>query len=444
MPSSDSTAGSIDQDFLTEEARRSAFPETALLRQTFPFSGLADAGAAVRAELEALPLRDRLSPGQTVGIAAGSRGVANIAEILRAVADSAKAAGAKPFIFAAMGSHGGASAEGQRRILEKYGINESAMGCPVRCGSEAVPVGRLPNGVPVYLDRHAAEADRIVPVNRVKSHTAFHAAVESGLCKMLAVGCGKQPGASSCHNAFLRGEFEETVIGAARLHIEAGRVAAGAAVLENGGGETALVKALPPEELIEAEKKLIRQARQMEGKLPFDQLDCLIVDQIGKSVSGTGMDTNVIGRSNFAELYPPLQRQPKIARIYVRDFAPHSDGNASGLGFADAASARLVAQIDRRVSYMNAFTAKVPQSVKIPPYFEDDRTALQWLLNSLGAVKPEDARVAHIGSTRRLAEMRVSRALQKEAEAHPYAEIVSEWGPMEFGSGGSLAPISPP
>jgi hypothetical protein len=421
-----------------DELNATQFPRMARVKQRFPRPVLQDIPAAISSELSALRLDDRIKPGDSVAITGGSRGIANIATIIRAAVDHVKSLGANPFVFPAMGSHGGATPEGQAEVLHHYGITEETMGCPIRCTMDVVEVGQLDNGTPVYLDSFAHAADHVGIINRVKPHTDFHGAVESGLCKMMAIGIGKQHGASHYHKAFLRYHFEEIVLGAAAMHLAKSNVAFGLAVLENAYDETASVTATGPEDLIQVEQKLIREARDLMGRLPVDELDCLIVDQMGKNISGTGMDTNLIGRAMFPDLYPLPDGCPSIMRIFVRGLTPESDGNASGIGFADVATQRLVDSIDRHSTMMNAFTANTPHGMKIPVAFDTDRDGLAWVLNTLGLTEPQDSRTVRIHTTLHIDEVLVSEALLPEVRENPALEIVGDVGDMAFDADGNL------
>ncbi len=429
---------SVDGAELPADVRETRFPKMARVRQTFDRPRVDDVAASVRAQAAECGLGSRLRAGDTVAITAGSRGIANIDTVVRGVVDAVRDAGAKPFVFPAMGSHGGATAEGQASVLEHYGITKATMGCPVKCGSDAVELGRLDDGTPVYLDAYAHEADHLAVVNRVKPHTGFHAAVESGLCKMLAIGVGKQIGANYYHRAFLRQDFEETVLGAANFLIDSGRVCMGLAVVENAYDETAMVVGLAPEEVVSVEKKLIRQARELMGSILFKEIDCLIVDYIGKDVSGGGMDSNITGRKFRDGEGASSVHAPDILRIFVRDMTEKSQGNATGIGSADVTTTRLVEQIDRNSTYMNALTAKVTAGCKIPPYFDTDVAALAWVLNTVGLTEPQDTKTVRIRSTLDLEDILVSEALVAEAREAPNATVLGGLERMPFTDAGRL------
>ena len=429
---------SVDGAALPTDVQGTQFPRMARVRQSFDRPRVDDISATVVEQVAACGLGERVGAGQSVAITAGSRGIANMAEIARALVDAVRDVGGEPFVFPAMGSHGGATAEGQAAVLEHYGITEATMGCPIRSGSDAAEVGRLRDGTPVYLDRYANEADHLLVVNRVKPHTGFHAAVESGLCKMLAIGVGKQVGASYYHRAFLRQDFQETVLGAANFLIESGHVAMGLAIVENAYDETAMLVGLAPEEIVTVEKKLIQQARNLMGSIPFDEVDCLIVDYIGKDVSGAGMDSNITGRKFRAGEGASSVHAPDVLRIFVRDLTEKSQGNATGIGAADVTTKRVVDQIDRAATYMNALTAKVTAGCKIPPYFDTDAAALAWVLNTVGLTEPQDTKVVRIRSTLDLEEMLVSEALLDEAASLAHARVLGDAQAMQFSDDGAL------
>lgn len=428
----------VDGVELPADVRETRYPKMARVRQRFDRPRVDDIPATVAAGVAECGLGERVRPGQSVAITAGSRGIANIDTIVRAVVDAVRGLGGAPFVFPAMGSHGGSTAEGQAAVLEHYGITAETMGCPVKSTSDAVEVGRLADDTHVYLDRHAHEADHVAVVNRIKPHTGFHAAVESGLCKMLAIGVGKQVGASYYHRAFLRQDFEETVLGAANFLIDSGRVCMGLGIVENAYDETAMLVALAPDEIVAVEKKLIQQARELMGSIPFEEIDCLIVDHIGKDVSGAGMDSNITGRKFRAGEGKSSVHAPRVLRILVRDLTEKSQGNATGIGAADVTTKLLVDKIDRSATYMNALTAKVTEGCKIPPYFDTDAAALAWVLNTVGLTEPEDTKTVRIRSTLDLEDILVSEALLPEARGLAHAAVLGEPEPMRFDEAGAL------
>jgi hypothetical protein len=412
------------------------YPHMIRVKQAFKTTPIKDIPGTVHSELAKLGLEETITPGSTVAITAGSRGVANIATVLSAVVEELKKIGAKPFIVPAMGSHGGATPEGQKMVLKKYGITEEAMGCPIKSSMEVVEIGSTPDGLPVFLDKHASEADHIGVVNRVKPHTDFKASIESGLMKMMTIGLGKQKGADLYHRGVVQYSYYQIVVSVGREVIKRSPVAFGLALVENQMDETALIRAVPPGEIEETDRKLLRTAKRLMPRIPFDSMDILIVDQIGKEISGAGMDPNVIGRHvvPFAKVPP----RPKILRIFVRDLSPDSYGNGIGIGMADFTTRRLVDKMDRTPTYMNCITGCTPESARIPVYFDSDREVMDAALRSLGLVEPENARIVHIADTLRLEEMEISEAMEAEAEKIQNVSLIGKPHSIAFDGEGNL------
>jgi hypothetical protein len=408
----------------------------ALVRQHFPAPVVDDIPGTVTAELERLRLDATIRPGASVALTAGSRGIAHIAAILQAAVAHLKALGAKPFIVPAMGSHGGATSDGQMAILQHYGITEETMGVPVRATMDAVRIGEVMDGVPAYLDGHAYEADHIGVINRIKPHTDYHGVLESGLFKMMAIGLGKQVGASYYHRAFFHYGFDRILTEVGRCVLRTGKVAFGLGILENAYDETARIVGVRPEAMETTEHLLLKEARALMGRLPFERLDLLIVDWMGKNISGTGMDTNIIGR-----LYQDGQPEPDspfILRIFVRGLTEESEGNAAAIGLADITTTRLVQQIDREKTYMNAFTSGTPGKMRVPLHFDTDREALAWALNTIGLTPPEKSRTVRIHSTLHIRDVLISESLFDEARGRDDLEIRGEPRAMEFDDEGNL------
>ncbi len=412
------------------------FPRMFRVKQRFEGPSLPDIPGAVRETMRPLHLQDKVKPGQTVAVTAGSRGIANIDRITRAVVDELKALGLQPFIVPTMGSHGGATPEGQRTVLEHYGITEAAMGCPIRSSMEVVQIGEV-KGIPVFCDKNAWGADHIAVVARIKPHTDFTGEIESGLFKMMAIGLGKQHGAEHYHRAGHAYGYAEVFPLVGRKVLETARILFGLGIVENGYEETAKVRALLPKDFEGGEKALLQEAKAWMARLPFDILDLLIVDDLGKNISGAGMDTNVIGR-------PFVQKaldRPKIRRIFVRDITPESEGNAVGIGMADVTTRRLVEKINYQAMYMNAITSGVSEGAKVPMTFDTDREAIQVALAMIGLTPPEQARVVRIRTTLHLTEMDVSEALLPEVKANERLSVVTGPAPLAFDSQGNLPPF---
>lgn len=416
-----------------------ALPRMIRVKQHFEAPVITALPAAIRAELDGIDAASIVGRGDSVAITGGSRGVANVDVAIRATVDYLKDLGAEPFVVPAMGSHGGATAEGQRSVLEHYGITEQTVGAPIKATMDVVEVGHTADGLPVFLDRYAAEADYVVPLNRIKAHTDFSGSIESGLLKMMVIGLGKQKGANIYHRAFFQYGFEHVITTVGGLLLETGKIAFGLGLIENAHEHTAQVAAMRADELMRRERELLVESKALMGRLPFDTLDLLIVDWMGKNISGTGMDTNVIGR--MMQNFEPEPEKPAILRIFVADITDESDGNATGVGLADFTTTRLVDKYDRHSTYMNGITALGPQKSKIPYYYDTDREAIEVALETIGLTPPEGGRVVRIENTLKLTEVDISEPLLEEAELRSDLEVIGELKPFEFGADGNLLPF---
>ena len=411
-------------------------PQMYRIRQKLASQRLGDIPAGVRAALgrARLPIKR----GDTVAVGAGSRGIANIAVIVAAVVAHLKELGAVPFVFPAMGSHGGATPEGQLEILEGYGITEASMGCPLRATMEVKQVGET-LGLPVWCDAIAAEADWIGVVNRVKPHTDFKGEIESGMCKMLTIGLGKHKGARQYHRAAVQHGFEKVIVSVAREMMAKARVGFGLAIVENGYDETAAVEAFNAQDLEAGERRLLADAKQWMARLPFSPIDVLVVEEMGKEISGAGMDTNVIGRhANPNEAFP---KHPQILRIVALDLTEASGGNATGVGNAEFVTRRLAGKIDWKKTAINMLTAGSTNLAKLPLTFDSDREAVESALQCIGLTTPEQARVIRIRNTLLLAEIECSEAFLPEIRRTPSLEILGEARPLAFDEAGRIVPL---
>lgn len=386
------------------------FPRLITVRRRFARPCLDDPIAAVRAEIRGLltRLRPTLKPGARVAVTAGSRGITGIPAILRAVVEELRGQGADPFLVSAMGSHGEGTVEGQRVILESLGITEASVGARLRITDQTVQICRTPEGFPVHCDAEAAAADAIFLINRVKAHTAFRGPNESGLLKMMAIGLGKVPGATAVHHLGPR-SMARAVPEAARLFLERMPVIGGLAIVENGYEETAAVRALAPAEMERVEGELLAYSKTLLPGLPVDQIDLLVVDEMGKNFSGTGLDTNAIGRWAIPGFPDP--EAPSITRVVVLGLSEATHGNANGIGLADVITARLVRQINFSATYLNALTTTYLQRARLPMVAADARSALALALESLGCADP---RVVRIPNTLHLETVQVSENLAGE------------------------------
>jgi Lactate racemase N-terminal domain len=419
-----------------------AFPRMFLLRQKFPPAPGVDAARSVREEMAAV--QPALKPGMRVAVAVGSRGITNLQAIVSAVVETLQSAGAEPFIIPAMGSHGGATPEGQTELLAEYGITEHDLHVPIRATMEVERIGVTPEGVDVYCSVEAMRGDAIVIVNRIKPHTDFSGRIGSGIMKMMVIGLGKRVGAANYHVAAGRLGYEETLRAIARVTLRTAPILCGIAILENQRHETARIALLPREEVEAREEELFQEAKRLMPKLPFEDIDLLIVDRLGKNISGSGIDPNIIGRgvhgySSFLgqKNLPP----PRIKRIFVRDLTPETHGNAIGIGFADLTTTRLVEGMDRRVTYVNALTSLTPNGAKIPIHFDTDQEALALGLQSLGLADGSQARVVRIQDTLTLEDMEISEAYLPALTDRTDLEARSELKEMRFDSAANLVPL---
>ncbi len=414
-----------------------SYPMMFRVRQTFDSPRLADIPAAVEKELASLDLGKRIKPGQRVAITAGSRGIANIHVIVRGIAQHLLSLGAKPFVVPAMGSHGGGTVEGQVGILTGYGITEEFVGCPILATMETVVVCRTPEGIPVHFDRNAFEADHVVVCGRIKPHTNFHGDVESGLMKMMLIGLGKHNGAKIYHRAIQNYSFGQIVRAVAGQVLEKCRIVAGLGIVENGYDETALVKGVAPEEFEAREKELLILAKSWMPRLPFDQADVLLVEQLGKDISGAGMDTNVIGRKGHIP-----DELPRVRRIIVRGLTEATHGNAAGIGYAEFCKTSVVNEIDFEITKINCLTGGHPEGGRTPIHYETDRELLDAALGVVGLVEPSEARILWIRDTLHLAEVECSVAYLDEARTRPDLQILIEPRPMPLDEQGQLCSLA--
>ncbi|MDY6824798.1 MAG: lactate racemase domain-containing protein [Thermodesulfobacteriota bacterium] len=413
-----------------------SFPEMALVRQQLCHAPVKDVAGAVSAALAGSESLSRASAGASVAVAVGSRGIHAIDTIVRTCVDGLKDKGLNPLIVPAMGSHGGATPEGQTAVLAGYGITESAMGAPIVADMETDSVGTLSCGMDVFFSRAALAADWILPVNRIKPHTKFTGPIESGLAKMLAVGAGKADGAAEIHRYAVNHTFA-VIEAAAAMILGKCPVLCGLGILEDGYGNTARVAAVSPETLLADEKVLLAKAYEMLPRIAFDHVDILVVDRIGKDISGIGMDSNVTGRHR--DITGNFYIHPHVKRIFVRDLSPGSAGNANGIGLADFTTNRLACSVDREKTFKNALIAISPEKAAMPMAFECDRDALIACARSCGLPGLADARIIRIQSTAHLERFFVSRAFEAELAAAVNVSMETQWVPLRFDEDGNFA-----
>jgi hypothetical protein len=411
--------------------RHDRLPGWALVRQLMDPVEIGDVPAAVAAALATVA--DRIRPDQRVCLAVGSRGIDRIAEVTRATVSILHAIGAEVFLVPAMGSHGGATAEGQREVLASLGISEASVGCEIRASMATVRIGEV-GRIPVFMDRHAFEdADVIIPINRVKPHTDFSGPVESGLLKMIAIGLGKQLGADTFHREGFS-TFAELIPAVGRYILSQSNIPFGLALLENGHARLRRVEAVPAERMFEREQELREEADGSLARLPIDDLDVLVIDRIGKDISGLGMDSNVVGRYYTG----PTGRGPSIQRIVVRDLTDETEGNAVGIGMADVVLRRAADRMDRTKTYMNCITAKTPEGARVALTVETDREAIDVALACCLKVIVPEARIARILDTKHLGWFYASEPLLPELIDGGHCEIVANVAPIGFDAEGAL------
>ena len=437
----DRSSLAVPESVVLEATGEQALPEMGVVEQVWETDPIdpADIEALTRQAVESLEW-DGVPEGGEVAVGAGSRGIATLAALVGGVVTAGEARGYDPVVFPAMGSHGGATAEGQREKLEALGVTESSVGCEIRSSMDVVEVGRTAErDVPVVADANAVAADAILPVNRVKPHTDFDGAVESGLSKMLVIGMGKQRGAKIAHEWAVDWSFRNMIPEITEQLLEALPVVGGVAVVEDQHDDTALVEGVPPSGFLDREAELLERAYASMPTLPFDDLDVLVLDRQGKDVSGQGMDTNVIGRRPFA-INEPEPDSPEIKRIYTRGLTETTHGNAMGMGSADFVHRDLLEGVDGSTTLINAITASTVRGVRLPPVVETDRAGLVGSLSTVGVVSPEDARVLRVADTMHLGRLYASPALIEEARERDDLRVVAEPEPVEFDDGDFVTP----
>jgi hypothetical protein len=413
-------------------------PRMVRVRQKFAAPTVDDVAESVVTQFENPLIRDRVKPGMRIAVGCGSRGIANIAECAGAVIAQLKGLGAEPFIFPAMGSHGSASAEGQIRVLDSLGINEQTMGCPIKSSMDVVELGKLDDGTPVYCDKHAAEADAIALVCRVKAHTNFRAPIESGIVKMLVIGMGKIKGASAMHWHGFE-SFKDLLPAAAELIMDRKQFLFGVAMVENAAEQTALVEVVPAEQVLDREPALLSLSKELMPQLQFDEFDVLIVDQVGKNISGAGMDPNIIGSS---VRFTGGQAKPLIRKIVALGLTPETDGNATGIASADVITMRLYRDFDPAKTYANVIAASMLEGGAIPMIMNTDQQAIQLAVKTVLRTLPQDVRVVHIANTLEILEIDVSENMLPLVRSYPSKfEILGEPAPMQFDAAGNLEPM---
>lgn len=413
------------------------FPRLFAVRQHFPDRSLKDIPGQVTKQLSSAAFGSRLAPGARVAIGVGSRGIANIAAIVKAVVEYWKSNSTIPFIFPAMGSHGAATAEGQADVLAHYGIHEATMGCPIVSSLDVVQLGATPEGIKTYLDRSAFESDGVFLVNRVKWHTDFAGKIESGLYKMMAIGLGKFAGAQQYHTFAYKLGLEHVIRNVGREVLRSGKILGGLAIIEDGNHNTAQLTPVPVEQMEQKEEELLALAKSWMGRIPVEALDILIIDEIGKNISGAGMDTKVINRSIQAG-YNPWPNAPQVERIFVRDLSELTYNNGVGIGMADVITDRLLHKIDWTPTHINSLTASTPAAIRTPIHFPSDRLCLEKIAPTVGKFSTRELTIGWIRNSLDLGHLGLSENLLPEIRKNPSLEILGPARELEFDAEGNL------
>lgn len=419
-----------------------SFPPLLLVRQKFPDRRIHDIETEVARSLDGSGFGHGLKPGARIALGVGSRGIHNIAGITRAVVAWWKQHGFDPFLFPAMGSHGAATAEGQADVLAHYGIHEGAMGCPVVSSLEVVSLGRTAEGIEAFFDRAAWEADAVMLINRVKWHTDFAGKLESGLFKMMAIGLGKFAGAQRYHTFAYRQGLERVIRTVGRHVLATGKVLGGLAILEDANHNTAGVVAVRAAEMERKEEELLDRVKSWMGRIPMP-LDILIVDEIGKNISGAGMDTKVVNRSVQGQSNV-WDTAPRIERIFARGLSSSSYGNAVGIGMADVIHDRLLKRVDWNATMINSLTASTPANIRTPIHFSSDRECLERIWPTTGRFDLQEVRIGWIRSSMELGVLGLSENLLPEIEANPLLEVLGPSQQFEFDGAGDLTALPLP
>lgn len=421
-------------DVIAELLKDIPLPRMVKIRQSFPAEELTDVEAAVNREMANARVLELIKPEMCVAVAVGSRGVAGLSTIVRVVVEAIKGRGGRPFIVPSMGSHGGATAAGQIEVLANLNVTEATAGCPIRSSMEVVQIGRLDNGLPVYIDREASQADGIVVINRVKPHTAFRGSVESGICKMITIGLGKQKGAESCH-AYSFKYMAENILAMSQIALEKMPVLFAVATVENAYDKIRKIRVAAAKDIIETDRQLLVEAKANMPRIYFDQIDVLVIDRIGKNISGDGMDPNITGRYPT----PYASGGPEVSKMAVLDLTDETHGNANGMGTADFATRKLADKVNFKMTYANGLTSTVVGPTRMPTILDNDRDAVKAAIKTCNALELTKAKVVRIKDTLHLAEIWISESLLPAAQNHANIEILSKPAIMKFDDRGNLA-----
>lgn len=424
----------IHMSILNELLKDIPVPKMLKVRQSFDDTKLDDVDGALNEALQKEEIRRTVKPGMEIAVAVGSRGVDQIVEVTRITITYLKELGSKPFIVPSMGSHGGATAEGQTAVLAHLGVTEESVGAEIRSSMEVVEIGKLENGLPVYVDKLASQADGIVVINRVKPHTAFRGTVESGIMKMIAIGLGKQRGAETCHQLGFE-HMGKHIILMASMILEKMPVLFGVATVENAFDKVAHVEVLLPDEIETRETELQKMAKQLLPKINFEKIDVLVIDEIGKNISGDGMDPNITGRYPT----PYAHGGPEVNKMVVLDLTPETEGNANGVGTADFTTRRLVDKTDWDATYANGLTSTVVAPTKAATTLANDKLAIKAAIKTCNILDFTQVRMVRIKNTLEIGEIEVSEAYLEDVKAHQYMEQITDLYELSFDDEGNLA-----
>ncbi|MEH7223403.1 lactate racemase domain-containing protein [Bacillus sp. JJ1566] len=408
-------------------------PKMLKVKQHFDDTKVENLVEDLTSKLHREEVKQTIKPGMEIAIAVGSRGIDALVDITKTTVQFIKDMGGKPFIVPSMGSHGGATGEGQRDVLKHLGVTEESVGCEIRSSMEVIKLGELPNGLPVYIDKYASKADGIVVINRVKPHTAFRGSVESGIQKMISIGLGKQKGAEACHQLGFK-YMAENVPAMAQMIMEKTPFLFGVATVENAFDRVARIEVMLTNEIIEKEPELQAQAKQLLPKLFFDQIDVLVIDQIGKNISGDGMDPNITGRYPT----PYAHGGPDVNKMIVLSLTPETEGNANGVGTADFTTQRLVDKMDLEFTYANGLTSTVVAPTKIATTLPNDKEAIQAAIKTCNILDFTKVKMVRIKDTLHVSEIEVSEALLDYITQHPNIEQASDLYEFGFDENGNL------
>lgn len=415
------------------------YPKMYRLQQNLDVPWVKNIEETLNSELASLQLPSHVKAGMRIAITAGSRGIANIDRILKHLVSILKDNSTCPFLIPAMGSHGGGTAEGQIEMLRSLKITEESIGAPILSSMEVVEIGKSSFGFPILVDKYAAEADGIIVVNRIKPHTEFEGPIESGLFKMMAIGMGKHKGCKEVHKQAVNYGYRNVIPEIGSAILEKLPILFGIGIVENIYDETAYIRGILPADFLAEETRLLVEAKRLMARLPFAKIDVLIIDEMGKNISGTGMDTNVIGRIMFIGEREP--ETPKITRIAVLDLTEEAHGNAVGIGLADFTTKKLVKKIDHDAMAMNAIAAMSPEKGRIPIALPTQKDAVEAALNTIGAVEPGKARLVHIKNTLEMGKLDISEAFLEELQGRKDLTLIKELGPLSFDQTGNIQAV---